>query len=58
MEKIELLEEIEKTRYNLVKKGIELGLHHPLVVEKSQRLDILLNQYMNSGDNQWLEVNI
>lgn len=43
MEK-EILKEIERLREEMVKKGLELGMTHPLVLELSRKLDSLHNE--------------
>ncbi|WP_100373046.1 aspartyl-phosphate phosphatase Spo0E family protein [Bacillus sp. FJAT-45037] len=45
MEKQQLRDSIEQKRTELVKVGIEHGLHSPKAIKASQQLDDLLNQY-------------
>ena len=39
------IRKIEKLRLELVELGMKKGLQDPLVIEKSQMLDELINQY-------------
>jgi len=39
------IQKIEKLRLELVELGMKKGLQDPLVIEKSQMLDELINQY-------------
>ncbi|WP_249730304.1 aspartyl-phosphate phosphatase Spo0E family protein [Paenibacillus sp. J2TS4] len=45
MLEMDISEEIEDARQNMVKLGSQLGLLHPRVVESSENLDRLLLRY-------------
>lgn len=44
---MDIVKSIEKLRTEMVEDGIGNGLKNPKVLEKSQKLDILINTYYN-----------
>ncbi|WP_339061245.1 aspartyl-phosphate phosphatase Spo0E family protein [Tepidibacillus marianensis] len=50
--KRDLLGEFEKIRNEMVRKGIELGFQHPLVLELSRELDIIHNEILKREEEK------
>lgn len=48
-DKINNLKNVELLRNAMIKSGIENGLNHPTTIKLSQKLDKLLNEYLNSS---------
>lgn len=51
----ELYEEIKFLKKGLIQIGDEKGMNHPLTIQTSQKLDGLINEYMNLTHKKSIE---
>ncbi|MFD2637643.1 Spo0E family sporulation regulatory protein-aspartic acid phosphatase [Piscibacillus salipiscarius] len=48
----QIYQQITNLRARMVEEGMANGLDHPLTIQLSQELDLLLEQYRNLKENQ------